>query len=173
MPYRIDIQALRGIAVLLVVLYHARLLPLANGHFGVDIFFVISGFLISSQLYRQIEAEQFSFKQFYLRRAWRLLPAAFTVIAISLAVAPWALTHAEMTDLVHQAWGAVSFTANFVLWSQSGYFESSAELKPLLHTWSLSIEEQYYLLMPALLVFMPPKHWLKAIVLITLLSLIA
>ena len=137
LQHRVDIQALRGIAVLLVVFYHARLIPIANGHFGVDIFFVISGFLISSQLFKQIESEQFSFKQFYLRRAWRLLPAAYTVIAVSLFAAPWTLTHAEMNDLVQQVWGALSFTANFVLWSQTGYFESSAELKPLLHMLSL------------------------------------
>lgn len=172
LQHRVDIQALRGIAVLLVVFYHARLIPISNGHFGVDIFFVISGFLISSQLFKQIENEQFSFKQFYLRRAWRLLPAAYTVIAVSLIAAPWALTHAEMNDLVQQVWGALSFTANFFLWSQTGYFESSAELKPLLHMWSLSIEEQYYLVTPALLVLIPRRHWFKAIVLLTVISMV-
>lgn len=157
----------------MVVFYHARLIPIANGHFGVDIFFVISGFLISSQLFKQIENGQFSFKQFYLRRAWRLLPAAYTVIALTLIAAPWTLTHAEMSDLVQQAWGALSFTANFVLWGQTGYFESSAELKPLLHMWSLSIEEQYYLVAPALLVLTPKRHWFKVILILTSISMIA
>ncbi len=101
------------------------------------------------------------------------MPAAYVVIAISLIAAPWTLTHAEMSDLIQQAWGSLSFTANFVLWSQTGYFESSAELKPLLHMWSLSIEEQYYLVTPALLVLIPRQHWFKAVLILTLISMIA
>jgi len=151
LSFRNDIQALRGLAVLLVVFYHAALLPVPAGYLGVDIFFVISGFLITTQISQQLQTQSFSFKEFYLRRAWRLLPAAYTVFAVCIALSPWLLTQIELVDFQEQLFGAISFTANIVLWTQTGYFEQAAELKPLLHTWSLSIEEQYYLIMPALL----------------------
>lgn len=173
MNYRVDIQALRGIAVLLVVFYHARLFPIQNGFLGVDIFFVISGFLITSQITKQLNTNSFSFSEFYLRRAWRLLPTAYTVVIICCILAPWMLTYSELQDFIEQIWGALTFSANFVLWGQTGYFEDAAELKPLLHTWSLSIEEQYYLLMPALLAVTPKKHWLRLIALLSLMSLSA
>ena len=168
--YRVDIQALRGIAVLLVVFYHARALPLAGGYLGVDIFFVISGFLITSQIARQIEQNTFSFHEFYLRRVWRLLPAAYAVFAVVCLSAPWLLSANELNDLKEQLIGAITFTANIVLWTQTGYFEESAEVKPLLHTWSLSIEEQYYLIMPALLYFITKSRWFLLIAGITVIS---
>lgn len=171
MSHRLDIQALRGIAVLLVVFYHARLLPIANGFLGVDIFFVISGFLITTQITKQLNNGDFSFAEFYLRRAWRLLPAAYAVFIACCLVAPWALSYSELQDFLEQLWGAISFSANFVLWSQTGYFEDAADLKPLLHTWSLSIEEQYYLLMPAILAITPRNIWLLLISVLSILSL--
>lgn len=169
--YRLDIQALRGIAVILVVFYHANLFPVQNGFLGVDIFFVISGFLITSQITNQINNNCFSFREFYLRRAWRLLPSAYTVFFICCLLSPWVLSSSELDDFVQQIWGALSFTANFVLWGQTGYFEDASELKPLLHTWSLSVEEQYYLLAPALLVFIAKKYWTTSVFLTTALSL--
>ena len=171
MNYRIDIQALRGIAVLLVVFYHAQLLPIENGFLGVDIFFVISGFLITSQITKHLDNNNFSFAEFYLRRAWRLLPAAYLVFVLCCLLAPWILSYSEQQEFLQQLWGAMSFSANFVLWRQTGYFEASAQLKPLLHTWSLSIEEQYYLLMPAFLAIAPTRMWLGLIALFTLISL--
>jgi len=169
--YRIDIQALRGLAVLLVVVYHARLLPIKAGYLGVDIFFVISGFLITSQIANHIVAGDFSFKAFYYRRARRLLPAAYCVFAICLALSPWLLSSLEMVDFAQQTLGALSFTGNIVLWLQTGYFEQAAELKPLLHTWSLAIEEQYYLLLPLFLVSLSRRFWIIGAAVITLLSL--
>lgn len=171
MSQRIDIQALRGLAILLVVVYHARLLPLPGGYLGVDIFFVISGFLITSLIVRAIQAGNFSFADFYYRRARRLLPAAYVTLAVCLALSPFLLTSIEMRDFVMQVLGTVTFTGNFVLWSQTGYFESTAELKPLLHVWSLAIEEQYYMLLPAALVFIGKRYWLPGILALTLMSL--
>lgn len=171
MTLRQDIQALRGLAVLLVVVYHARLYLFEAGYLGVDIFFVISGFLITSMVKSQIEREKFSFTEFYFRRAKRLLPAAYTTFAVTALLSAFILTATEYGQFVEQLIGAVTFTANFVLMFQGSYFGGDAELKPLLHTWSLSIEEQYYLLMPALLYFLPRRYWVHFVVLVVIVSL--
>lgn len=157
---RRDIQALRGLAIGLVLLYHAELIPaLGAGHLGVDIFFVVSGFLITGIVQRGLVAGTFSFSAFYFRRAKRLLPAAYAVFLACALAAPWFLTQLEFRDFTWQLLGAVTFTGNIALWMQTGYFETAAELKPLLHVWSLSIEEQYYLLLPATLAFTPRRWW--------------
>ena len=157
---RLDIQALRGLAILLVLIYHAQLLPvLAAGYLGVDIFFVVSGFLITRIVQRGLVSGNFSFAAFYFRRAKRLLPAAYVVFLACALAAPLFLTQLEFRDFTKQLLGAVTFTANIALWLQTGYFETAAELKPLLHVWSLSIEEQYYLLLPATLAFTPRRWW--------------
>lgn len=148
---RRDIQFLRGIAVLSVVLYHAELFSLENGFLGVDVFFVISGFLITGLILRGLDSGQFSFGDFYLRRARRLLPALYSTLFMTTLLAYFLLTQRQWGDYLDQLFGALSFTANMVLPFQVGYFEDAAESKPLLHIWSLSLEEQYYFLMPALL----------------------
>jgi len=168
---RADIQALRGLAVLLVVVYHARLGAPASGFLGVDIFFVISGFLITGLVKAGIEQGTFTFRDFYFRRAKRLLPAAYVTFLITILCAPFILGTSELRDLTAQVAGALSFSANIVLWQQSGYFEGAAELKPLLHVWSLSLEEQYYFLLPATLVLIPRRLWLRATILIAIASL--
>ncbi|RLA20353.1 MAG: hypothetical protein DRQ62_10675 [Gammaproteobacteria bacterium] len=169
---RHDIQFLRGIAVLAVVLYHAKILPMPGGYLGVDIFFVISGFLITSIILRDLDNGSFSFKQFYTRRAKRLLPAAYSTLIFTTLLSYQFLTRSQWNDYIWQLFGAITFTANLILPFQTGYFEAAAEGKPLLHIWSLSLEEQYYLLMPLLLFFLKKKWrgwFLSASILLSLL----
>jgi peptidoglycan/LPS O-acetylase OafA/YrhL len=150
---RDDIQALRAIAVLWVLLYHAQIPGAPGGYLGVDIFFVISGYLITGLIQRALQRGDFSFRAFYGRRARRLLPAAYVVLGVTLLAVPWALNRKEQIDFAGQLLGALGFASNVVLWRQTGYFQGASELKPLLHFWSLALEEQYYLVLPALLVF--------------------
>ncbi|WP_018240294.1 acyltransferase family protein [Ensifer sp. BR816] len=159
--FRADIQALRGLAVLLVVLYHAHIGPF--GYLGVDIFFVISGFLITGLVRTQLEQSRFSFWEFYYRRAKRLLPAAYVVIALTTIVAPFFLSDVGLREFRTEVLGALTFTGNVVLWTQSDYFGGAAETKPLLHFWSLAVEEQYYLLLPAFLALVSRKWWLSGV----------
>ncbi|MFC0804463.1 acyltransferase family protein [Ensifer sp. P24N7] len=161
--FRSDIQALRGLAVLLVVLYHARVEPFAAGYLGVDIFFVISGFLITGLIKTQLEQSRFSFWEFYYRRAKRLLPAAYVVIALTTIAAPFFLSDVGLREFRTQVLGALTFTAGIVFWFQSDYFGGAAETKPLLHFWSLAVEEQYYLLLPAFLALTPKRWWLTGV----------
>lgn len=147
--------------MLLVLLHHAEIGPFRAGYLGVDIFFVISGFLITRIVKQAIEDGSFRFADFYFRRAKRLLPAAYVTFLATALVAPLMLDTAELKDFAAQLLGAVTFSGNFVLLGQSGYFEGDAAFKPLLHVWSLAIEEQYYLLLPAAMVFVPPRLWLR------------
>lgn len=167
---RVDIQALRGLAVLLVVFYHTNIGNVAAGYLGVDIFFVISGFLITTLVASGIDRGTFRLRDFYFRRAKRLLPAAYVTFAVTAIFAPWVLNQQELGDFAAQMVGAVTFTGNFVLWQQTGYFSGSAHLKPLLHVWSLAIEEQYYFLLPAILLFTKPTRWLAGAVILAVLS---
>jgi peptidoglycan/LPS O-acetylase OafA/YrhL len=151
--YRPDIDGLRAIAVLAVVGFHAfpRLDP--GGFVGVDIFFVISGFLISTIILAKLASHSFSFQDFYARRARRIFPALLAVLAACL-VAGWVLLLPfEYKELGKQIVGAAGFASNFLLWHEAGYFDASGEAKPLLHLWSLGVEEQFYLLWPLLLFF--------------------
>lgn len=173
MAYRTDIQALRGVAVLLVVLQHAKAGFIGAGFLGVDIFFVISGFLITGTIRKAIEQGSFSFREFYFRRAKRLLPAAYVTFAFTALLGFFLLDAVEWQDFTRQLAGAVTFTGNLVLWQQTGYFEGAAAFKPLLHVWSLAVEEQYYLLLPAALMLVPKRYWCggNAVVLVASLGL--
>jgi peptidoglycan/LPS O-acetylase OafA/YrhL len=159
-PYRADIDGLRAIAVLLVVVFHAFPKAVPGGFVGVDIFFVISGFLISDLIAKEIGNGQFSLLRFYARRARRIFPALFIVLAACLA-AGWIL----LLPVDYRALGAdtvwsAAFAANIALYLQTGYFDAAAELKPLLHLWSLGIEEQFYLVWPLLLMAVARRRWM-------------
>lgn len=169
---RVDIQVLRGIAVLAVLLHHSGLTRMSGGYLGVDIFFVISGYLITKNIASDIDGGRFSFRGFYTRRARRLLPAAYCTLVVTTLLAAMTLTQDRWSDFVAQLVGAATFTANFVLPAQTGYFETAAEFKPLLHTWSLSVEEQYYLLAPLLLVLLRPRWRLPTLLILALASFI-
>ena len=149
--YRPDIDGLRAFAVLSVVLYHAFPKAVRGGYVGVDIFFVISGFLISSLLFAEMTKERFSFTTFYGRRIRRIFPALAVCLAAVLAYGFVSLTPSELAQLGKHVFFGAGFLSNIVLWSESGYFDSAASLKPLLHLWSLGIEEQFYIFWPALL----------------------
>jgi peptidoglycan/LPS O-acetylase OafA/YrhL len=170
---RTDIQALRGLAVLLVILQHAKVGLLPAGWLGVDIFFVISGYLITGMLAREHAQGGIRFGAFYFRRARRLLPAACVTFAVTALLGYFILDAVEWRDFTRQLAGAVTFTANVVLLDQTGYFAHAAELKPLLHVWSLAVEEQFYLLLPALLALAPRRSWgpLLALLLVASLAL--
>lgn len=145
---RQDIQCLRALAVLLVVLYHAKIPGFSGGYLGVDVFFVISGFLVTKHIATEMSRGTFSFARFYWRRARRLLPAAYAVIGLTLAVHPWFLTPSIARDFYGQVIAAVFMAGNVGAWLQAGYFAPWSQFKPLLHFWSLGIEEQFYLLLP-------------------------
>ncbi|MGH8856134.1 MAG: acyltransferase family protein, partial [Telluria sp.] len=151
LAYRRDIDGLRAVAVLSVVLFHAFPSLLRGGFIGVDIFFVISGFLISSILLRELEQGTFSFAHFYARRVKRIFPALILVIVSCLAFGWLALFPDEYEQLGKHVMGGAGFAANFFYWAQVGYFDTAADTKPLLHLWSLGIEEQFYILWPIIL----------------------
>ena len=148
--YRPDIDGLRAIAVLGVIAYHAFPYRLSGGYVGVDVFFVISGFLITSIILRGVEAGRFSFVEFYARRVRRIFPALIVVLAFCFVVGWFQLWTGEFRMLGKHIVAAVGFASNFVLYKETGYFDARAETKPLLHLWSLGIEEQFYLVWPLL-----------------------
>ena len=151
--YRPDIDGLRAISVGLVVLEHAGL-AFPGGFIGVDVFFVISGFLITRLIFIAINEKIFSLKEFWLRRLRRILPAAALAVAATLAAGMLILRPSELTSLAESAVAQQLLSANFFYWHNTGYFDLPSRLKPLLHTWSLAVEEQFYLVWPlVLLVF--------------------
>lgn len=152
LAYRADIDGLRAIAVLAVVLFHAFPAWLPGGFVGVDVFFVISGYLISSIIFKALAGGDFSFADFYLRRVRRIFPALLLVILTSLALGWNVLLPFEYRELGKHAAAGLGFVANLVYWREAGYFDTAAELKPLLHLWSLGVEEQFYILWPAVAV---------------------
>ena len=148
--YRPDIDGLRAVAVLAVVAFHAAPSRVAGGFVGVDVFFVVSGFLIFGIIYDALRQERFSLLEFYIRRVRRIFPALVLVLGVTLAAGWFALLPDEYEQLGSHVAGGAGFVSNFVLWKESGYFDRIAETKPLLHLWSLGIEEQFYLAFPLL-----------------------
>jgi len=149
--YRSDIDGLRAFAVLSVLFYHAFPDAIRGGFVGVDVFFVISGYLISSILFAEITEHRFSLSSFYGRRIRRIFPALAVCLAAVLAYGFVILMPFELAPLGKHVFFGAGFLSNIALWSESGYFDSAASLKPLLHLWSLGIEEQFYIVWPALL----------------------
>lgn len=149
--YRADIDGLRAIAILLVVWFHAFPESMPGGFIGVDVFFVISGFLITGIVLRGLHKESFCFLHFYTQRARRLLPALSLVLPATLAAGWHWLWPQEYAQLSAHVAAAAAFVLNIVLWTEAGYFDAATELKPLMHLWSLGIEEQFYLVYPFLL----------------------
>jgi len=151
LSYRADVDGLRAIAVLAVVAFHAAPSGLPGGFVGVDVFFVISGYLITSLLRQSLADGSFRASTFYARRIRRLAPSLVVVLAAVLAAGwTWLLTD-ELAQLATHVASSAAFIMNLALWSETGYFDAAAEQKPLLHLWSLGVEEQFYLIWPAFL----------------------
>ena len=150
--YRKDIDGLRAVAVLPVLLFHAGVPGFAGGYVGVDIFFVISGFLITGIIAREIDRGDFSILKFYERRARRILPALFAMVAFVLAVATVLYLPGDFEGVPRSALAALGFCANVWFFLNAGYFAADAHAMPLLHTWSLGVEEQFYIFFPLVLI---------------------
>lgn len=151
MKYRREIDGLRAVAVMPVILFHAGIKGFGGGFVGVDIFFVISGYLITSILISDLDRGDFSIARFYERRARRILPALFVVMLACLPFAYMWMYPAQLENFGKSIIAVIFFVSNILFWREDGYFAATAEEKPLLHTWSLSVEEQYYLIFPLLL----------------------
>jgi peptidoglycan/LPS O-acetylase OafA/YrhL len=151
MIYRREIDGLRALAIVPVILFHAGLQSFSGGYVGVDIFFVISGYLITGILIDELEQDKFSIARFYERRARRILPALFFVMLCCIPFAWMWMMPSELRDFSQSLIAVTLFISNILFWREEGYFAPAAELKPMLHTWSLAVEEQYYLLFPIFL----------------------
>jgi peptidoglycan/LPS O-acetylase OafA/YrhL len=156
--YRADIDGLRALAVLPVVLFHFNVALFAGGYVGVDVFFVISGYLITRIIHREISSGGFSILAFYERRARRILPALFATIAVTGILGAAILMPDELRDLGASMIGVATFSSNILFWQQADYFAGPAEFKPLLHTWSLAVEEQFYIVFPVFLALLARFH---------------
>lgn len=171
--YRRDIDGLRALAILPVLAFHAKLPGFSGGFVGVDIFFVISGFLITGIIAREIDAGQFSILQFYERRARRILPALLVMIAIVLALAAWFYLPADFAGVPRSALMTLGFLANVWFFTQTGYFGGPADSMPLLHCWSLAVEEQFYVVFPAVLWICAKAAPRQRVMIVALLALVS
>jgi len=148
MKYRPEVDGLRAVAVIPVILFHAGFSFFSGGYIGVDIFFVISGYLITTIIYRELESGKFSIINFYEKRSRRILPLLFFIVFISIPLAWFGLFNIDMIDFSQSLVAIPVFSSNVLFWLEADYFDTASELKPLLHTWSLAVEEQFYLFFP-------------------------
>ena len=153
LTYRADIDGLRALAVLAVMLFHARL-GCPGGYVGVDIFFVISGFLITSLISKEINADKFSLLTFWERRVRRIYPALFVVVISVIALGCFLFLPSDLGLIGQSVLAQAVLISNVFFWRNMNYFSSTNDSLPLLHTWSLAVEEQFYILFPLLLLFL-------------------
>jgi len=171
--YRPEIDGLRALAVVPVMLFHAGFKTFSGGFVGVDVFFVISGYLITSIIVAEKQAGTFTLLGFYERRARRILPALFLVMVACIPAARLMLLPSDMKDFSQSMTAVSVFASNFLFWQKSGYFDSAAELRPLLHTWSLAVEEQYYVLFPIFLLLIWRYGMARILVIFSLLGILS
>lgn len=175
MKYRPEIDGLRSLAIIPVILFHAGFNIFGGGYVGVDIFFVISGYLITKILIEDLEQGKFSIKDFYERRARRILPALIFVMLLCIPFAYFLMTQKEFQEFSNSLVATSIFGSNILFWMESGYFDTATEFKPLLHTWSLAVEEQFYILFPIFLVLtwkFGKNFILKSVFILTIVSLL-
>ena len=154
MQYRADIDGLRAIAVSVVILFHAGFNIVSGGYVGVDVFFVISGYLITSIILQDMEKGKFSLVKFYERRARRILPALYFIMLVTAIFAWFWLIPRDFKAFAKSVAAVSVFLSNIQFARELGYFDTASELKPLLHTWSLAVEEQYYAIFPVLMLLL-------------------
>jgi peptidoglycan/LPS O-acetylase OafA/YrhL len=172
--YRPEIDGLRSLAIVPILLFHADFAFFSGGYIGVDVFFVISGYLITGIIVNEINDHKFRLIHFYERRARRILPNLFFVIIFSTLISWFFLSIYDLQSFGKSLLGVATFSSNFYFWLQSGYFSESTDLIPLIHTWSLSVEEQFYLFFPILIIFLTKlnkKKLLDVILFLTFCSL--
>ena len=157
LSYRPEIDVLRAWAVIIVVLYHLDIPSFSGGFVGVDVFFVISGYLITRNIRVPLEKDTFSLSRFYAQRARRLMPSLLVTLIITLILGFYLMASSHFLALVKNAFGAVLSLSNIFFWKQTNYFDDALKLNPMMHTWSLSLEEQFYLLYPLLLIWLTKK----------------
>lgn len=172
LSYRADVDGLRAIAVVSVIAYHFSIVGFSGGYLGVDIFFVISGYLVTKIIWTEIQAEDFTLARFYERRLRRIMPALLVVLITSSVVAFLVLLPNDLMGYARSVIATLTFLANVYFWRDTNYFAHSAEEKPLLHMWSLGVEEQFYILLPVVLILLAAisRRWV-ALVLVALCAL--
>ena len=173
MKYRPEIDGLRAVAVVPVVLFHAGTPFFDGGYLGVDVFFVISGYLITTIILGDIAARRFSVLSFYERRFRRILPAYVVVIMVSILLAWLWMMPDELRNFGESVFASSVFSSNILFWAEAGYFSTGSELKPLLHTWSLSVEEQFYVFFPLMLLALSKRRWRWTVITIALITVLS
>ena len=145
---RADIDTLRAISVISVIIFHLEQSYFPNGYLGVDIFFVISGYVITKSIIKDFSKEKFNFLEFYYKRIKRILPVFLIVLSSTFLFSLYIYLIADLNRFLESLLSSLGFVSNFYFWITGGYFSTNDQLKPLLHIWSLSVEEQIYLFFP-------------------------
>jgi len=171
--YKPHIDGLRALAILPVIFFHADFKLFNGGYVGVDIFFVISGYLITNIIIRDLSKKKFNLKNFYLRRARRILPALLFVTTVSLLISLVLMSNEQLKFFSKQIISVILFYSNFFFWRNTGYFDPNSELQPLLHTWSLGVEEQFYIFFPIFLIFIWNYFSKKVVIIFIILSFLS